>query len=326
MVVQLAVDADGLIESLLFQPGEPANPPVDLVSLVERLRTTAPIAGFLRADVAADGTCVPVAELAPDVRLPIGSAFKLYVLGAVAAGVEAGEVTWDQRVELRDELDSLPSGTTQDEPAGSSLTVEELALRMISVSDNTATDHLIDLVGREQVEQALVDLGHGDPASTVPMLTTREMFVIKTNPDLLDRYRVAGIDERRALLAGEVAAAPLPSIADFPSGPAAVTTVEWFASPADICAALVMLDDLAAQPGLAPVREVLAASSGVPPEPAGYERVLYKGGSEPGVLFGAWLGARADGSRVVVAGGVADDAAPVDPTALQLVALGLTLT
>ena len=97
VVVQLAVDADGLIESLLFQPGEPANPPVDLVSLVERLRTTAPIAGFLRADVAADGTCAPVAALTPGERLPIGSAFKLYVLGAVAAGVEAGEVTWDQQ-------------------------------------------------------------------------------------------------------------------------------------------------------------------------------------------------------------------------------------
>ena len=120
---------------------------------------------------------------------------------------------------------------------------------MISVSDNTATDHLIDLVGRDRVEQALTDLGHSDPAATIPMPTTRELFVIKTNPDLLARYEAAGVDERRALLAGEVAAAPLPSVADFPTNPTAVTTVEWFASPADLCRALVALDDLATRPG-----------------------------------------------------------------------------
>ena len=50
---------------------------------------------------------------------------------------------------IRDELDSLPSGTTQDEPPGTGLPVRELALRMIAMSDNTATDHLIDLVGRD---------------------------------------------------------------------------------------------------------------------------------------------------------------------------------
>ena len=189
LVVQLQVDDDGRIAGLLFQP-ELADPPADLAGLVERLSATAPTTGFLRADVAPDGSCSPVAEVAPDALLPIGSAFKLYVLGAVAAMIESGEIDWDDSVEIRDELDSLPSGTTQDEPAGSTLSMRDLATRMISISDNTATDHLIDLVGRDQVEQALVTLGHSNPAATTPMLTTREMFVIKTNPELLARYQV----------------------------------------------------------------------------------------------------------------------------------------
>ncbi len=238
LVVQLQVDDEGRIAGLLFQP-ELADPPADLAGLVERLSATAPTAGFLRADVAPDGSCSPVAELASNALLPIGSAFKLYVLGAVAAMVESGEIDWDDPVEIRDELDSLPSGTTQDEPAGSTLSVRELATRMISISDNTATDHLIDLVGRDQVEQALVTLGHSNPAATTPMLTTREMFVIKTNPDLLARYQSADAAARRDLLDGEVAAAPLPAVTDFPTAPTAVTTVEWFASPADVCRALV---------------------------------------------------------------------------------------
>jgi len=325
LLVQLQVDAQGLIAGLMFQPAELTDAPADLAGLVQRIEATAPIAGFLRADVAPDGSCSPVAELASTELLPIGSAFKLYVLGAVASMIEAGELGWDDPVVIRDELDSLPSGETQDDPAGSTQSVRELATRMISISDNTATDHLIDVVGRGRVEEALVTLGHGDPAATTPMLTTREMFVIKTDPGLLARYQAADAAARRALLDGEVAAAPLPSVADFPSGPTAVTTVEWFASPADLCRALVTLDDLAGQPGLEPVRAVLSDNPSAATE-GDFERILFKGGSEPGVLFAGWLATRPDGSRIVVTGGVADETAPIDPHALQLLALGLTLS
>ena len=238
--------------------------------------------------------------------------------------IDSGDVGWDDPVEIRDELDSLPSGETQNEPAGSAVSVRELATRMISISDNTATDHLMDLVGRDRVEQALVTFGHTDPAATTPMLTTREMFVIKTNPDLLGRYQAADVAARRALLDGEVAAAPLPELADFPSGPTAVTTVEWFASPSDICRALIRLDDLAEQSGLDPIRDVLSENPGVATD-GDFEQVLFKGGSEPGVLFAAWLATRPDGSRIVTTGGVVNETAPVDPQALQLLALGLTL-
>jgi len=56
-----------------------------------------------------------------------------------------------------------------------------------------------------------------------------------------------------------------------------------------------------------------------------FSRVLHKGGSEVGVLAGAWLATRADGTRIAVVGGVADDRADVDPLTLQLLGLGLTL-
>lgn len=327
LVVQLALDADGRIAGLLFQPAELDDPPETLDELSEQLDASAPLAGFVRAELTPDGECVDVASLDADQPLPIGSVFKLYVLGAVAAAIAAGELTWEQPVEIRDELDSLPSGETQDEPGGSTLTVRELAQRMIEISDNTATDHLVDLVGRDAVEAALTELGHADPAATLPMLTTREMFAIKADADLLARYAAAGEDERRAMLAGEVAAAPLPALEDISdwTEPRAVTTVEWFASPADICRALAGLATLAETPGLDPVGEVLSANPGLPVDAGTFTEVLFKGGSEPGVLAVAWLAVRHDGSQVVFAGGVADETAEVDPRAVQLLGLGLTL-
>jgi hypothetical protein len=104
-----------------------------------------------------------------------------------------------------------------------------------------------------------------------------------------------------------------------------VTRAEWFATPADVCRALVALDELAATPGLEPVGNVLSTNPGVEVDPDVYEEVYFKGGSEPGVLFGAWLGKRPDGSRVVVTGGDADEETEVSPGAFLLLSLGLSL-
>jgi len=59
----------------------------------------------------------------------------------VAATVGDGTISWDTPVTIDDALDSLPSGDTQDLEPGAERTVRELAEVMISVSDNTATDH-----------------------------------------------------------------------------------------------------------------------------------------------------------------------------------------
>ena len=47
---------------------------------------------------------------------------------------------------------SLPSGITQDWAPGTPASLEQLATLMISISDNTATDALMGLIGRERLE------------------------------------------------------------------------------------------------------------------------------------------------------------------------------
>jgi beta-lactamase class A len=326
LVLYLAVDDEGRMDDLVFQPDLRDAPPT-LGALTEQLSAVGQTAAYLRADIAADGTCTAVAQLDADRAMPIASVAKLYVLGAVAHAIEQGSLTWDTAVPILDELDSLPSGRTQDEPPGSSLSVRELAQRMIERSDNTATDHLIHLVGRPAVEAALGDLGHAHPSMTMPFLSTREMFVIKSDPALLGRYEDADEAERRLLLDTEVVAAPTPTPAALGTAPRALTTVEWFAAPADVCRALVALHGLAAKPELRPIGEILAANPGAIIDRNVVPTVWFKGGSEPGVFFAAWLATRPDGRLRVVAGGVTDPTRNVEgePTLIQLLARGLVL-
>jgi hypothetical protein len=326
--LQLAVDTDGRISELVFLPGL-ASIPETLDEAAAQFDDLAEVSALLVAEVDDDGTCLPIVDLRSDLVLPLGSVFKLYVLGAVSTAVDEGVVTWDQPVTIRDELDSLPSGDTQEQAAGTTLTVEQLAGAMIAISDNTATDHLIDLVGRDRVESALASFGHADPSATLPFLTTREAFVLKLDDSLSARYRNAGEDERRELLDGEVAERPLPAldsaVVSTWNEPRGVTSIEWFASPADICRALVALDDLHGDPAQAPVRQIMTANQEIYRTGQDFVRVLSKGGSEPGVHFEAILAVTPVGERFAVIGGAASETDLIDPALSRILIAALEL-
>ncbi|MEO1064292.1 MAG: serine hydrolase [Actinomycetota bacterium] len=302
LALTLVVGADDAaqIEGLLFAPAVDVEPAADAEEAADALVELGEVAvGVFEVT---DGECAaPVLERGADVQAPIGSAFKLWVLGAVVDAVDTGTVAWEDEVTIEDRFDSLPSGTTQDEPAGTTLTVRTLAERMISISDNTATDLLIDLVGRDAVEAALVSTGHVEPDRNRPFFTTRELFIVKLDEDLRSAYLAADEQGRRDLLVGPVAEAELPeldSLAGVWTGPIEVEALEWFASPADLCRVLTVLaDDEVA-------REVIALNPGAPDEAGRWRYVGFKGGSEPGVLNLSWLVEDRDGGRWVVAGSV----------------------
>lgn len=303
----------------------PTGPPTSLAEVSDRLLAAAPFAGFLRAEVTRKGRCRPVAGLERDRPLPVASVFKLYVLGAVVDAIEDGRLDWGTRLMIRDELASLPAGITQDEPHGSRLSVRELARRMIQLSDNTATDHLIDVVGRRAVEQAVVDMGHSAPSLLRPLLTTRDLFVLKSNPELMQRYVAADKAGRRRMLLDEVREAPLPARDDLWREPREITEVEWLASPTDVCAAMAAVAKMADTPGLEIVGAIMSTDVRSRFGSGTFDTVLHKNGREPGVLFDAWLAVRPDGKRIVMVGGVADDRHVVDQGVSELIRLGLTL-
>lgn len=303
--LQLAHDEAELVTTLLFTPAPPPRESAGSWDALSTEVTGLPGSTSLFVARVVAGECEPVEGMpvgsAAGESLPIGSMFKLYVLGAVVDAVAAGDLAWDDEVTVTDELRSLPSGRLHEAPAGTRVKVREAAEAMIAISDNTATDLLIHAVGRDRVEAALTKLGHSDPASNIPFATTREFFQIGWGADESLRERWRGGDEaaRRAIL-DELAGAELDvelerigQVAVWPDG------VDWFASGADLCAAYVALDELAGTPAGEPVREILAANPGID-APEEYEYVGSKGGSATGTMAGSWYAETADGAVVVV--------------------------
>ncbi|MBO1751360.1 serine hydrolase [Actinotalea sp. BY-33] len=308
--LQLSLDEDELIQGLFFATPAPDREPAasweELVEEVEDLPGSVSMLVARPADqgcVALDGgPAGPVGSAAGE-QLPVGSVAKLYVLGAVVEAVEAGDLAWDTDLTLTDDLRSLPSGELQEEPAGTTVTVEAAAEAMISISDNTATDLLIDAVGREQVEAALTSMGHSDPAANTPFPSTRELFQLGWGggAELRNQWRDAGTEERRALLEelpdGEIDI----DVVEVTRATVWHRDVDWFATAEDLCLAHAALAELAGTEAGAPVRDILALNPGVVPADAGAPAYLaFKGGSVTGVMAGAWYAEDAEGDPVVV--------------------------
>ncbi|WP_133365269.1 serine hydrolase [Qipengyuania sediminis] len=264
------------------------------------------------------GGGAPVLSHNADTQLPLGSAFKLYVLAALDRAVREGRHRWDQVVPLA--ARSYPSGLTQDWPADTPVTLATLATLMIQISDNTATDRLIALLGRDRVE-AEMRLTNPRAAASLPFLTTRELFVIKADPALRARFAAAGEGARREILR-EIAARfdpPAQIGAAFAGPPIASDRLEWFASPQELAALLNGFTG----PEMTRIRGILAANNGGidAATAARWRSIGYKGGSEPGVLNLTWLLQDRAGNWHMLTLGWNDPAAPVDTARLHALAM-----
>jgi len=300
----LTVDRRGLISWLRISPDLAGPAPATWAGVDAAVQSAAPQVRLLVAEITG-GSCQPVHGLDPDTPAPLGAAFKLYVLDALGDAVAAGTIRWNQPLTVTAQLKSLPAGELQDEPDGTAVSVLDTAAAMISLSDNTATDMLINLLGRPAVEAALTRTGIADPALDRPFLTTREIFTLKLDhwPALAERYLAADQAGRRALLAGTVDRAPLPAAAAAGAwiAPRAVTSLEYFASASDICRVYASLAALSRRPGLAPIGQVLSLNDdGLQLDPAQWTTTWFKGGSEPGVLTLAFMATTRTGHSYVV--------------------------
>lgn len=326
LVASITVDGEPphRIAGLLFQPAELPPAPASWEEVDQRLAALAARGAVLAAEVTADGALAVAHERDADSVGPIGSAFKLYVLGALADAVAAGTVGWDDALTIEEADRSLPSGQLQ-ERVGETVSVQEAATLMISISDNTATDLLIGHLGRPEVEAVLEPMGLGPDARarTLPFLTTRELFTLKWggDPERLAAYAGGAEADRRSVLDGLDAALPPVDAVD-PAVPVEIDRVEWFASPRELAAAHVALDGRRATAGLEPLTTILGTNPGVALDAAVWPRFAFKGGSEPGVLALSWLLERADGRRFVLALTGSDSGRAIDESEAVAIATG----
>lgn len=299
--ISLSTGPDGKISGLLAQPvSTPVTAPTSWTGLDQRLAALAPQVAMLTAQVGTDGadpTCTTVHALHATTAGPLGSMFKLYVLGALATAIDAGHLRWAQPLTITSTIKSLPDGVLQNQPDGSTVTVQDAAGKMISISDNTAADLLAATVGRNQVEAMQHTFGSTDAGRNVPFLNTRELFVLKgaDYPKYADAYLARDPAARLAYLTNTVDHVPLSTVHIW-SQPRDISTLEWFASPQDLCQAFAGLASMARTPALAPLWGIMSANDGgLHLNPTTWPSVWFKGGSEPGVLTLGWLARTADG-------------------------------
>lgn len=91
--------------------------------------------------------------------MPAASTIKVPVMVEVFAEMQAGRLELDRRVTLAAADKDSGSGDLYDARNGERFPVSELLAKMIDVSDNTATNMLIRLVGRGKINQQMTDLG-----------------------------------------------------------------------------------------------------------------------------------------------------------------------
>jgi beta-lactamase class A len=97
--------------------------------------------------------------VAADTRFPTASGIKTAVMVEVFQQIAAGQLTLDRPVTLPEDAKVGGSGVLRELHAGSALTVADLLFLMIAISDNTATNLLIDLTGTKAVNERMVALG-----------------------------------------------------------------------------------------------------------------------------------------------------------------------
>jgi Beta-lactamase enzyme family len=277
MSAQVLLDEQGRIATLFLGPVRPARIGVDEVA-----RRLDELAGETSIHVAHNGR--QVVALHADREMAVASCFKLGVVLAVQDRVDRGELAWDQVVRLEPRWRSLPSGMLQDWPAGTAVTLETLAALALSWSDNTATDALMDIVGRAHIER-------GGYLRT-PVLSTREVFVLRdpANADLLQEYGSSDITLKRAAMAAcRDRSLPSYDVITTQSRDKNAAT-EWYSTAHDLARLVDRVSD------------VQIATLGRSPIPSrAWSRVTAKLGREPGVVACAATLEHDDGRRFSLA-------------------------
>ena len=281
-----ASDADGVppVEwdgvALVEGPGPAAISPNDVHALARRYQERED------ADIIVSRSPVLNCDSAPHQPVPVASVIKLVVAAAVLDSVDEGRLTLDEELTLRSELRSHPAGVLHQGAEGLRVTVERALNLMLAVSDNTAMDLLLERVGRQAVTATLArQEGRPLDAQQVPILSTREMFVLKFGPDpgLAERFETAGENEQIEILRS-VRAEPLPAI-DAGVRPSRIDTIGYFVSPAALCRAW---QELACGPHWARVSTWLNRPDVTALAPS--VTVVEKEGYEPGLYVTSLLG------------------------------------
>lgn len=183
IVTRLAVPALALLTALAAAPSLHAQR-LDAIrgELERRIAQHHGTVGMAVIDLRSDETLA----IAGDEPFPSASLIKVPLLVEVMAQVERGRLRLEDPIVLL-EIDKQPgSGILQLLDAPHHLTVREAAVLMIAVSDNTATNLLIDEVGIRPVNERMDSLG-------LPRTTLHSKTFLRSTSIAMDSSAVWGL-------------------------------------------------------------------------------------------------------------------------------------
>ena len=276
----------------------PVDMGLDMQQAADKFFNLYPENGLFIGYVDNAGQCQPLVTRDPDTPRALGSIFKTWVLGGVAGEIVDGVVSRTDPVSLV-AAERAAGGTINTVPLGTVFTVQEMATLMLGISDNTATDHLHELAGRDVIEDVVVDYGIADPDLLTPFLNISEQFHVFTRFDLATAQSYVNGTEmfQEQFLVTDI----IPEGPSFPiSFPffheSLLTDGTWRASPRDICRTLAGLHATAGTNGAFDlVDEAMSAGAAQPNIRNAWDRTWFKGGSLTSgatgdhVLTHAWL-------------------------------------
>lgn len=301
--VEISLDGAGRIAGLLFQPPQPTEKGARSIGEAILGAASGEVA-VLAAKYGSDGRWHHYISHRPDEPMAVGSAFKLAVLRVYEDAIAVGKLNRSDVITLHADDRSLPSGVLQAMQPGVPITLEALAGLMIQQSDNTATDALLRILGRELIEET--------SARNRPFLTTGEFFrlIAPSGESERSNFLRGDDDDRRRILAN-MAGTPLPNAQSLLPR-ATWPDVEWYFTATELCDLMLSLEEA---PALNGQPDPLVASDG-------WRNVRFKGGSEFGVLNLSAAGKTPDDQEVcVVVTANGEDAQAEDKIALLFGAL-----
>ncbi|MDQ2866207.1 MAG: class A beta-lactamase-related serine hydrolase [Candidatus Eremiobacteraeota bacterium] len=132
--------------------------------------------------------------------MPAASTIKVPVMVEVFRQLEAGRFDLHRRIELLASDKDYGSGDLCDEPVGSTHDVAELLSKMIDVSDNTATNMLIRLVGRTHINVTMENLGLERTHLTQDVRTSNWSVRLALRSSASDMVHLLSMMARRSLI------------------------------------------------------------------------------------------------------------------------------
>ena len=128
----------------------PAKPPVvkpENLALKQSLQTVTARYPDFQPHVAVVDVNGGVVDVAGAAVVPAASTIKIPILMALFQQIDRGEIKLDEQLTLQKSMLAAGSGSLAKSPEGSKFSVQEVATKMITISDNTAANLLIDRLG-----------------------------------------------------------------------------------------------------------------------------------------------------------------------------------